>query len=1536
MKKNFLPNCFKSIIPFVLCATINSNIHAQTITPVAINHYLGYTSSCSGSRYGDGGPATDACASYGYITAIATDTAGDVFIAEDRSTYFGSLGVITHEYRVRKINKATGYVLTIAGGGTGGDGVVGAAASIGYVQRMCADRAGNCFIVDEGAGAIRKIDAATGIISRVISVSSSTTYAPVGIYADTAGNILYGDRYWLKKYNLATHTNTIIAGSTAAGFSGDGGPATAARIFQPSTITGDAFGNIYFADNGSGRIRKITPAGIISTIGGGGTAFPEGCMATDARLRPLNISADSIGNIYLDDSDAMGFRKLDQGTGLINTVVLDSGSALSYNGAYGTPWWHTFGGSLHFAVGKNGSIYTTNTSGYTVALLSEANSPVGVLSVSDTLYTTCALPASLGFSVSGTLSTVPSTTDSATVTVNFGDWIGMFDYYSWDIVRYSDEYLRMAYGGTKRTYRLPYTLIGGTYQFGSASLLDTFTYRLPGKFAPVVTVFAGGKYYRYPLTKHLVGRTCTPAAYAPQGMAFTDSVVSPLCTFPKTFEFKYTAGIAIWDSIFYGISSFSYYPTSADSLYMLIDFGDSTHEVHSVPFTWSSGGICAAFGWDSGYLATMTVRHTYVTEGEYNPMVYFVTSDGRANLGDTYSWPTSPSYYPISIYRCDHGTLASNVVQTSSASRCTLPYSTSYSYSSWLSDSAAFTPTCQFYINLGDGFDTTFTDSVRYDPVTRRYGATGAFNHTYTMPGAYTAYFTDTAGSFTGGGLINYGTTPSELVLGTSCSAISGYFYIDSSGSCTRDAGERKLTHWPFSVTDNTTGTTNYYWCDDDGYYAISAISGHTYTIAADVSGRYGFTEATLTASCPATGIYTFTATGSSAISHDFAFACHLPSTMDMSVDAWGWGFIPGDTGFINVWSSNSWGFICDDSLSATITLIKDSRLSYAGMWAGPAPSRISGDTLTWNFISHDHLLDFNASVKVSTDTTLTITDTITNQVIVSPTRIADANMANNDYKWRTPVMTSFDPNEIQVSPKGFGDEGFIPNGTALSYLVHFQNTGNARARNITIVDTLDPHLDLSTLQVIGATAPVQVYNVQGNIVKFRFNNIYLPDSNSNVDSSNGFVSFNIVPFDSLASGTRIKNSVGIYFDYNPAVYTNTTLNTIEDTIGAIYGPDSVCVGAAIRLTNHISGGTWSGGNGHANVSGGIVSGLTPGMARITYTAYGHLTVEKIVYVQAAPEAVTLAGAHELCMQSTATLTPSISGGVWQSATNHASVSNGVVTAVTSGADTILYSIRNSCGTTTASQAIYVQPLPDAGVLNGVGAICEGTSASLTASVPGGTWNSSNANITVADGTYTAIAAGNAQVIYRVANECGTAEALLDVLIMPLANAGSINGADSVCVNSQITLSNAITGGTWSSKNPTFLDVSGNGTVTGMAAGTTAVAYSVTNNCGTRSVEKSISVLSGGDCEHTNSAIIRQVAIFPNPANSSFTLRVPAHKEELTIVLVNVHGQTVLSKLVSDNKMQEIPVYVGQLPSGIYLVKTNVDGIAYELKMVIM
>jgi len=278
---------------------------AGIITTIAGTDTVGYS--------GDGGAAT--LAALHYPTGVAVDQYNNVYIAD------------TWNNTIRKIN-ASGIITTIAGNGAGGytgDGLPATAEELYYPSGLAIDNSGNVFIADVSNQRIRKINAG-GIISTVAGVGqygyggdgAAATLAglgsPVGVAVDNAGNVYIADEgdSRIRKVDTAGIISTV-AGTDISGYSGDGGPASAAMIYDPYGLAIDNAGNIYFTDAGNSLIRKISASGVINTIAGNDTAGYNGdaIAPTASEINdPYGITIDHLGNIYFADESNSRIRKI--------------------------------------------------------------------------------------------------------------------------------------------------------------------------------------------------------------------------------------------------------------------------------------------------------------------------------------------------------------------------------------------------------------------------------------------------------------------------------------------------------------------------------------------------------------------------------------------------------------------------------------------------------------------------------------------------------------------------------------------------------------------------------------------------------------------------------------------------------------------------------------------------------------------------------------------------------------------------------------------------------------------------------------------------------------------------------------------------------------------------------------------------------------------------------------------------------------------------------------------------------------------------
>ncbi|RZB33837.1 MAG: hypothetical protein SRB2_03673 [Desulfobacteraceae bacterium Eth-SRB2] len=315
---------------------------------------------------GDGGPATQAQLSYAFD--IAVDAVGNLYIAD------------AYNSCIRKVD-TSGIIATVAGTGTwgySGDGGPATQAQLDFPYDVAVDAAGNLYIADRGNDCIRRVDV-NGIITTVAGkgpnyigdggpATQGQLYMPDGVAVDAWGNFYIADTWHHRIRKVDTSgIITTVAGNGIAGYSGDGGPATEARIWSPRDVAVDATGNLYIADDESNQcIRKVDTSGIITTVTGNG--YPgysgDGGPASEAQLNyPQSVAVDAAGNLYIADADNIRIRNVDT-SGIIGTVA--GTGTWGYTGDGGPATEARLNVPYGVAVDAAGNLYIADTENFRI------------------------------------------------------------------------------------------------------------------------------------------------------------------------------------------------------------------------------------------------------------------------------------------------------------------------------------------------------------------------------------------------------------------------------------------------------------------------------------------------------------------------------------------------------------------------------------------------------------------------------------------------------------------------------------------------------------------------------------------------------------------------------------------------------------------------------------------------------------------------------------------------------------------------------------------------------------------------------------------------------------------------------------------------------------------------------------------------------------------------------------------------------------------------------------------------------------------
>ena len=284
----------------------DSAVTSATYTLPAVVSTLAGSGAFGFNGFADG---TGTEAKFHYPSGVAVDSAGTVYVAD------------YNNHRIRKISPS-GVVSTLAGSGAFGfaDGT-GTEAKFDQPTGVAVDSAGNVYVADTWNSRIRKISpsgevstlAGSGAFGFADGTGTAAKFNyPFGVAVDSSGNVYVADM-WNNRIRKITPSGVVstLAGSGVFGFADGAG--TAAKFNEPTGVAVDSAGNVYVADMGNNRIRKITPSGEVSTLAGSGAfGFADG-TGTEAKFHyPFGVAVDSSSNVYVADRENHRIRKITQ------------------------------------------------------------------------------------------------------------------------------------------------------------------------------------------------------------------------------------------------------------------------------------------------------------------------------------------------------------------------------------------------------------------------------------------------------------------------------------------------------------------------------------------------------------------------------------------------------------------------------------------------------------------------------------------------------------------------------------------------------------------------------------------------------------------------------------------------------------------------------------------------------------------------------------------------------------------------------------------------------------------------------------------------------------------------------------------------------------------------------------------------------------------------------------------------------------------------------------------------------------------------
>lgn len=379
----------------------------------------------------------------------------------------------------------------------------------------------------------------------------------------------------------------------------------------------------------------------------------------------------------------------------------------------------------------------------------------------------------------------------------------------------------------------------------------------------------------------------------------------------------------------------------------------------------------------------------------------------------------------------------------------------------------------------------------------------------------------------------------------TSCyCTITGTVYNDANGNCTIDAGETGIPNVQIYCSGY-----GYTYTNGNGVYSFQVPSG-TYTIAQSVLAMYPL------AACQSNNV-SVTTVAASGCSQTVNFANVITPLHDISIGVWpSNGAVPGNVHNQICIISNQ-GTIAEGTILASYKTdgqLNTPTITPGGIFSNLTPGYYSTAGNTFPNLVPGAIKVFNIGYNVPTNIPINTSLLFRDSAVYSgpmSTWLNDYSPWDNANSHNETVVSSYDPNFIQVNTQGEGAMGYITRSdSSLQYMVHFQNEGTYFAQNVVVIDSLSADLDWKSLRPIYSSHNANVTIDNNGVLKYTFTNIQLPAKMYDDAGSNGMFVYSIKLKRNLPYGTQIKNDAGIYFDYNEPVITNKVLNTLKEPTG--------------------------------------------------------------------------------------------------------------------------------------------------------------------------------------------------------------------------------------------------------------------------------------------------------------------------------------------------------------------------------------------------
>jgi uncharacterized protein YjdB len=1313
-------------------ADIGNNVIRKVVLPLSSRSILGPSSvsvgstitlsiSAGGGIWSSSNPSIATVGSTGVVTGIS---AGIDTISYTVTNACGSV-VAT---KVVTVTAASGtscsIITTIAGNGTlgfSGDGGAATTAQMNFPGSICRDAIGNIYISDGNNSRIRKVDT-SGIVTTIAGTGTAgfsgdggpATAAqlnlPAGINIDNTGNLYIADRVNQRVRKVSTSgIISTIAGNGTSGFSGDGGPATAAQLNNEWSIAVDGAGNVFVTGNGNHRIRKISATGIISTFAGNGSvgSSGDGGMATAAQLNSPNIrTIDASGNLYITEAGGNRLRRIN-GAGIINTIAGNGTVGFSGDGGPATAAQLNFpnGGG---AVDALGNVYFAD----------QQNNRVRKVDLSG-IITTVVGSGTAGYSGDGA-------------------------------------------AATSALLNYPIDLI--TDALGDLYIVDHNNHavrKVTQVSAPTITSISGP-------SSISVGSTITLTNTTPGGV-WTSSNPS-IATIGST---------GIVTGVSPGIDTISYTVTNACGTAVgtkVVTVAASSGTSCRIITTIAGSGTSTSTSGDGGPATSATmgrlfglardgVGNTYVSDFTNNRIRKIDTSgvittfagtgagitsgDGGPATGAGLNGPSELALYGNNLYIAEHNSSRVRKVDIASGIITTYAGNGITGYSGDGGPATAAQISHPYGIGVDNAGNVYIPDQGTYR-IRKVSAATGVIT---TFVG------TGVAGNSGDGGPASAATI--QLGDDIKCDTAGNIYFCDFVNNVVR-----KINTVGIITTIAGTGVGGF---SGDGGSATAAKLLGPCAVLPDVHGNVYICDADnhrIRLINPSGVIATIAGIGSPGFSGDNgpALSAEVNRPNDMIFDATG-----------NL-------YFCDIE-NHRVRKIALSSLSVSSI-SGPSSVCI-GSTITLSDSTAGGIWSsLNAAVATVGSTgivtglgvgTTTISYTVTNACgAVSATKTITVTASPGLISGATSVCTGDTINLTNATLGGTWTSGNTSIATvgSLTGVVTGVATGNvvityslgASCQATTTVNVLSlpavPSISGGTSVCIGLTT------LLSNSMPGGF--WYSTDASKATVSSSGLVTG--ISGGSVAIVYAVANSCGIGFN---SVFVNISAPT------PISGVPSVCVGATTTLSHSSPGGIWSSSNpliASVGSASGIVTGMSFGTSTITYTMGPGCFATISVSVNAS--SVSITGTSSLCITTSAMLGGAPSGGTWSSSNPSVAAvgASGLVTGIASGTATISYTIGGGCYATKT-----VTVTTTGGPIMGTAGVCRGFTTTLIAPMPGGIWSSAStffATVGSATGIVYGASPGTSVITYSVGAGCTST---ITVTVRPVPAIMTVSGGGTFC-----------------------------------------------------------------------------------------------------------------------------------------------------------